>query len=667
MLKNSNQFLRNLTMLLLATILLASFAWYKLFKDPSVKYLNHNNSAHWIKHNKEFDLGARVNAMTITAFRTTFNLKSHIPSATIVFQSLRSSKFFIDGKMIYESSADEDTWKRENPITIGNLTSGPHELTMLVMNYDGPPLALAYSVDLGFKTDLTWKSSTDGKNWTQVILAEKKQISSFSKKFQSTFSAFAETLYYGIFALVITFIAIIISKQPFLNRYHANYSDRFIPSLRILLMILWTVLVVTSVINHPLSGTDYPDHLAYIHYIINEGSLPTAKDGLQTFQSPLYYLIAAALLKFSLNFTDAETSYQLLKLINLACGLAIVEICYRCVITVFPGNLYLQFIGLITGALFPMNLFMSQYIGNEQLAAAFSALAILLTIKVLKQPDLFSKVKYQLLLGLALGLGLLTKVSVVLLVIPTLGFLAYHFYRVNPDIKNLSRYLARTVTVIILVSGWYYLRNWILLGKPFIGGWDPEGGVAWWQDPGYRIFEQFTTFGASLVYPIYAASTGFWDAFYSMFWVDATLGGNISYAARPLWNYSFMLSLPLLSLLPSLAIVLGIIVIIKKGNTTNNRLFLYSVACFCIYFFAILYLYLLVPIYGSGKPVYAMGLIPVFAILCAKGFGVLTNIKNLIVVRAIFTGLFVWWASFSYISFFTIEYQNRFSQFYLPW
>jgi hypothetical protein len=626
-------------------------------------YLISDNDAQWIKHSRDFDLHIKPVRKNSVIFKKTFTSTNPIPRAVLLIRSFKFSKVFLDGEQIYQSSENPKYWKTKNVIGITNISAGEHVISVVVTNFGAPPALLAYSSQLGISTDSSWLSSDDKVKWTNSALAGQKQVSSFTKQFPPSYSVFIQTLPYGLsIFLLVASIQIFYYKQILPNFFYTNHSTP-IYSLRWLLIILWAALSIISIVNHPLSGGDLPDHLAYIHFIIQEGTLPVATDGgIQAFQSPLYYMIAAALLKIFLYLFDAETSYQLLKIINLLCGLTIIEICYRTVIYVFPGKVYLQFIGLLTGALFPMNLYNNQYIGNEQLAATFTALIILLVFKAISNNNITRSSRYNILLGIIFGLGLLTKVSVSLLIPPSLLMLGYISYKLDYDHKRTAKYLTIIIGMIILVSSWYYIRNWILLGKPFVGGWDPEIGIAWWQDPGYRSVQQFTRFGTALFYPIYGASAGFWDALYSTLWVDEGLGGNLHYISRPHWNYSFMLSLPLLSIIPTAAIVTGITTSIIKHKGQFNLYMIYAFSCVFIYFFAIFIFFLQVPIHSAGKSVYAMGLIPCFAILCAKGIELLTPGT---LSRIIVAGFLVWWAVYSYIAFLPLDYQGRYSQFYL--
>ena len=290
------------------------------------------------------------------------------------------------------------------------------------------------------------------------------------------------------------------------------------------------------------SGFDVLGHIEYIKFIVEQGKLPLATDGSQMFQSPLYYMISAILYKFLLLFGATSQILNFLTIIPLLCGLAMIEICYRTSLHAFPNRQDLQKLCTIIGSFIPMNLYMSQYLGNEPLAAIFTALAILLTVAFLNEPQLATTRKHQVFLGASLGLALLSKVTAVLLIVPV--FLAFIIiqHQQNQSLKRITTQVGTISLVIITICGWYYLRNWILLGKPFIGGWDPSREIFWWQDPGYRTFNDFLTFGYVFVNPIYAATTGFWDAIYSTIWLDGFLGGKAIFKFRPHWNYDFVLS-----------------------------------------------------------------------------------------------------------------------------
>ena len=94
------------------------------------------------------------------------------------------------------------------------------------------------------------------------------------------------------------------------------------------------------------------------------------------FQPPLYYLLAAAVYQSFLSLFSAETVIRILKLLSFLCGMVQVEICYRTLRNAYPGKESLQVIGTLLGGLLPMNLYLSQSLGNEPLVGCLTALLI---------------------------------------------------------------------------------------------------------------------------------------------------------------------------------------------------------------------------------------------------------------------------------------------------
>jgi len=208
---------------------------------------------------------------------------------------------------------------------------------------------------------------------------------------------------------------------------------------------------------------------------------------------------------------------------------------------------------------------------------------------------------------------------------------------------------AKSITTIsitaFLVCGWYYIRNIIVLGTPFIGGWDSARKIVWWQDPGFRTLEQFTNFGDCLLYPIFSSFAGVWDSLYSTIWMD----GFISVYNLAPWNYNFMLSLSWLSLPITLLLIIGLLIITVdiKRSCQDGRLF--CVISIFLYLSVILYMFLTVPILSTGKATYAIGLLPCIAIVCAEGAKPFLKTP---ILKSMIAGIVAVWAVCSYCSFF---------------
>jgi 4-amino-4-deoxy-L-arabinose transferase-like glycosyltransferase len=415
----------------------------------------------------------------------------------------------------------------------------------------------------------------------------------------------------------------------------------------------WALLGLNNITTVPLDvGFDSFAHYHYISYIAEKGRLPLATEGWQMFQSPLYYLISALQQIILAPFFSTEKIQMLLRAIPLVCGAVQVELTYRAVRYAFPAKNYLQVMGTLIGGLLPMNLYLSQVVGNEPLAGVLSSAAIVMTLGLMNSDTSPLSMRRVVLLGIVVGLALLTKVTAILLIPVVMLALLHVMVRKEEPLKRIAGSILALLCVIAFISGWYYLRNWIELGRPFVGGWEPSRGIIWWQDPGYRTLNDFASFGKSLSQPIYSGIYGLWDSLYSTFWMDGFLSGISLYAIRPPWNYTLMCSGALLSLLPSIAIIVGVISVLSGVSASGSHKNL-SAYCILLYMAALLYLYVTVPIYSTAKATYTIGLTPCYAIMCAAGLDLLTRNRYL---RSAISFLVICWASTVYFSYFVLHH-----------
>jgi len=298
---------------------------------------------------------------------------------------------------------------------------------------------------------------------------------------------------------------------------------------------------------------------------------------------------------------------------------------------------------------------MSQVVGNEPLCGLLSGIVFLMLIKGFFGASEPSAWTYWLT-GTFLGLAVLTKPTAFLLA-PPLAVLVVQFAmkRDGATWKSASYAIKRigwVLGVACVISGWYFIRNWLEIGRFFIGGWDPAGYLVWWQDPSYRTITHLTTFGNSLVFPIYSSVAGFWDSVYSTLWLDGSLSGIWDYDSRPPWNYNFMISLAWLSLMPTAAILIG--ALRGVGRLLSRRLTAvgFAAGVLVLYTLAMLWLYISLPVYCVAKATYTLGLIPCYALLCADGFETLLSRPAL---RFIIWPLAACWAVACYAAFFVVR------------
>ena len=626
---------------------MSAYFWYQSNYDPGFHFLNESQNASWIRDDVLFETDAKPFEKKITLFRKQFKVDQPVQSALLKVKAFKFFKAFLNNKLVYESTTKPSDWKNEYSIDIGPVSATNNELVIVVMNFNGPRALSAYSDALSLKTDSSWQFSNTGKVWSNAALIREHRFSQISSKFPAAHIEFINSIPIGILAIILVFLLKILAQH---NIKHIQLNSS---TLRWFLIGLLFVMAVNNLMVTKPMGFDMRYHVEYIMYILERGMLPIATDGIQMFQSPLYYIISELFMSFSLKFFDLMTSYQLLKLVPLSCGVAMVEICYRCAKLAFPDRDDIQSIALLTGSILPMNLYMSQYLGNEPLHGLLTAASILVILNWVRNPGLISNVKQQIILGTLLGLAVLTKVTAIIISVILLTTMIFLLYRNKFTTKHAVFAVTRVTSVILLIAGWYYLRNWIILGKPFVGGWDPSTGMSWWQDPGYNTANDFLTFGQALVYPIHSATHGFWNSIYTTLWADGLLGGVGGYESRPPWNYTFVISTVWLSILPTAGLLSALFFPIRQHTPDLKTIYIIILCNLCIltYLLAIFSMYFQISIYGSAKASYSLGLLPCFGILIAFGLTPLLRNRH---IKLVITICLAWWGINSYLGYFPV-------------
>ncbi len=628
-----------------ATVVLAALGAYRLIKnDPSIAMLVPESRAEWILIDAPVELKATRDPQELTSFRMRFDVVRTPEKAVLTLRAMKLAAVFIDGALVAEPHASRDEWK--TPVTIDlarYLAPGEHELGVRVTNNYGPAVLLAYSEELGIATGSSWEASKDEIDWTNAAEADKYRYAGLSRLFPRADRAFISSLYLILPVFSVIFLFTLGREKG------VRLCTQWAPStsvIRWMIILAWIVLIANNIGKVPFPGFDVAAHIEYIQYVAKNWRIPLATEGWQMFQSPLYYIVSALPYKVLSGFLAEESAVRVLIIIPLICGAAFSETAFRAVRYIRPDRPDLQMIGALIGGLLPMNLYMSHSISNETMAGIFSAAAITTAIGIVSMKEDGRPLKRLVLLGFLLGLGLLSKVTAILLVPVFIVMLAWRFYPTGGLRKAVSS-VAIVMGAAGLVSAWYYIRNWILMGRPFIGGWDSTREILWWQFPGYRTPAQFYRFGESLIHPVYSSVNGFWDSIYSSIWTD----GALSDIVEAPWNHDLMSAGVWLAIIPTIAIIIGIVASIRREDADSRPGEIFSTMLVGIYFLALLYMYLKVPIFSTAKGSYTMGITPAYAVLCATGIGVLARGALL---KAFFYASVGTWAVVAYAAYFVI-------------
>ncbi len=520
--------------------------------------------AEWIVLDRGPYLGGYAAEEAAVTFRTRFALTAPV-AAELDARGLRTVEVRIDGKPVPARGV------------VPPLGPGEHELVAVVRNHDGPPALRVLSRGFGLASGPSWDVSADGKTWEKAAVAGRLAPSAFALSFGPPLAAAAKGLPGLLAALAVCVLV--------LRRAGPLRAER----ARFVLFGAWIALALNDAFALPLgAGFDAEGHVDYVIHLVNRRALPLPGDGWEMFQAPLYYLLQAPVLWLT-------ASLRALRVMGLICGLIQIELCWRAARVLFPKRDDLQLIGALFGFL-PVNIYLSQFVGNEPLSAVLSASAVLFCWTG----------RSPLIVGALLGAAILAKVSAVLLFIPIAVFIG-------------RRGVLQFSFAVAAVSGWWFLRNYMSFGQFVASGWDPARGFAFWQQPGYRLISDFFVFGRVFEHPVYAATAGFWDSLYSTFWVDGFWGGSYLPQVSPRWNYPFVVLSVWTSVLPMSALLLGMIRSVSVRDSKRPFL-LFSSAAVLIYLSALAAVYIRHPYFSTAKAGYMLALMPCFAALGAAGF-----------------------------------------------
>ncbi|MCL4691928.1 MAG: glycosyltransferase family 39 protein [Candidatus Hydrogenedentes bacterium] len=626
---------------ILALFVGLSLAYFRATNHP---YLFPEGGATWIHFdNSEIEVYLG-DVLLATGFRKQFTVSEPVPNPVLSFRAMRHAEVFLNGERIYKTDRARDSWKTVERVELpAPLPPGVYELLFVVTNRNGPPCLIAFSETLNLRTDSTWGASRKPPDWTPAIGVDDPHAYAIARGVPRADRAL---LSLWPFFLPVFFS---VAGVTFTDRFE-SFRKLFAPgSVRWFLVAAFVGLGVNNLFKLPDdAGFDIEGHMEYVRYVATEWRVPLATEGWTMFQAPLFYFVCAPLYRVFLLAMSDDHAMKALRIVPIVCGALHIDLSYRAVRCVWKERPDLQIVGTILGGLLPLHTYASQYLGNESFAGVFSGWVVVILLGMIYRDSEPGR-RATIAAAIAWAGALLSKVTALLLAPALLYALTVRAQRSRskPWGRELGRHVALTVAVVFIFAGWYFVRNWILLGKPFFGGWEPDRGIIWWQDPGYRTLQQFTAFGTALFYPVCANMYGFWDGLYSTFWADGLLSAALDLDRIPPWNYRLMLSGVWLGLVPSAMMLAGAIRVCQHDPATPALIL--SLLCVGTFLAGMLYTFAIVPYYCVVKSSYMAGLLPCFAVLGAAGCERMCQHKA---ARAAILGAFACWAVAAYGAYF---------------
>ncbi|MFI5362962.1 MAG: hypothetical protein ACHQ49_13410 [Elusimicrobiota bacterium] len=558
--------------------------------DPRCAFLWPRPPARWLRAPRPASLLISRPAPRFARFRILFDAPTGGGSSTLRVRARSASEIIFDRAEILRPGVPDAGWKGERLATL-TAGAGRHELLAVVRCDDGPPFFWAEAPDFGVYSGAGWEASQDGgKTWAPALDAQSPLVTQEFASLPSAASGFRRTLPWLLPFLLL---------GAFLPRRLA------VPGT-LVAAAAWAALAAAAVaFLRPGIGYDAYQHADYVARLASTGKLPGPGDGWQMFQAPLYYLVSVPLWKLAARLGGEPASW--LRVPNLVSGFIIGLACLRFVDAARPRRPDLALAAGLFGWFWPANLIVAQAPGNEPLAGALSALFL---AECVRRGARELRGRDALILGGLLGAALLSKFTAILAIPPALFLLARWAPR-----ADAARWWGAFGVSVFAAGGWFYARNWALYGAPFIGGWDPSRGLAWWQDPGARSAGDFLRFGAALRAPFYSGLRGFWDSLYSTFWNDGWQSGVPSLEWLPPRPLDWQAAGAWWGLVPTALIARGAWRALRSDDRPSGAALLGAAGGVA----ALLWLFLMVPIYSTVKASYLLGLAPLFALMLSDG------------------------------------------------
>jgi tetratricopeptide (TPR) repeat protein len=599
-------------------------------------------------------------------FRRSVVLPQAPASASLSLRACRGHAVSINGQSVPLPTPDGN-WKEPQTVDVSlRLRSGTNSLSVTVWNRVGPPALwlVVTGRDFVVKTDESWEASYAGSVWQPARLATRPPLVrpgnpcfGGERSFAALERRWKFVVVLGLLAVGLTFGGRWWCKRAAAHQLPSRWRWAAEPSALLLagIVVVWAFLFTYDLSFMPRSlGFDADGHLDYIQYIQAHRALPLADQGWEMHQPPLYYLLSAAVLDCFRLPAHSFDGLAMLRLLSLAIGLAHVALVFFSLRVLFPGETSKQTAGLTLAGFLPMQLYLTNYVTNETLAACLMSATLLFILKLLRaeQPDF----RLYAAAGLSLGLALLTKVTAVVLAPFAVAALVYCALRGSAVPGSLAARRGHRVLLLLVglgsclaVCGWHYFLVWRHFGNPLFVQTRWGFGVGWWQDPGYRTAAYFGQFGRSLTEPLFSGLFGFADGLYSTLWGDGLCGGAATLAFRPPWDYDLMSVGFLLALATSGLILLGLAVTAVKLVRRLEPCWLLLLSFGFALVLAVIHLNLAVPGYGEVKAFYGLGALVPLCALAAAGWGLLARGSGMLrVAGAVVLAI---WALTSYATY----------------
>ncbi|WP_177214671.1 ArnT family glycosyltransferase [Anaeromicropila populeti] len=261
------------------------------------------------------------------------------------------------------------------------------------------------------------------------------------------------------------------------NKFQWNYVVYMVMAIGFIMRVGYMLYTPYNVRPHDIGTLDitFGGHAAYIEYIYDLGKLPDS-NFYQFYHPPFFHFMGAVFGKivgFIINRTDVEMAVEASKIVSCfgSCGvlLLVKKLCEEVAL-----NKKGVFIAVAVTALHPNTFLLAGRVNNDSLVIFFIMLAVLFTVKWLKNQTWLNIV----VLGIAFGLGMMTKISCGIIAFFTGPVMLYVLFRnwytcrkiekkwINKKTAFIIGELALFAVICFPLALWYPVRNLKQFNQP---------------------------------------------------------------------------------------------------------------------------------------------------------------------------------------------------------
>jgi 4-amino-4-deoxy-L-arabinose transferase-like glycosyltransferase len=231
--------------------------------------------------------------------------------------------------------------------------------------------------------------------------------------------------------------------------------------LALAFVVAWAVRINNALTYPALRAFDGFGHFTYIWFMAENWRIPPPTSGWSFFHPPLYYWLMASIWNLLSGF-DPVARLRAGTCLTATLGLAQAAVAWTITRRWFPRDPLWPALAAILMLFLPVHVFTAGYLGNESLNAVLSSIAVLVLLWTLRKPD----VPRCLVLGICLGLAMLTKFTAVAIVAASFASLGLQTLA-RRDWKRGVVAIATVGAAMLPICGWFYARNIIEYHDPF--------------------------------------------------------------------------------------------------------------------------------------------------------------------------------------------------------